>query len=708
MNYQHPLICQEPVAAAPELTCRMPIEAPATAAGEMMYMPAGLQEITCSIAGLPVHVQVMIDAQAASALEQQRQALAAQEGRKPYFDLGHTNEQASFWPEQFFWRDGDKPGIYARGQWTDSGRRAIEGRDYRLFSPVFHVDNPQKRPARVVCNAAAKPNMGGLVNDPAFRNMAPLWGRDAAGAPSQQQNQNNNMTPEELAALRARIQTLEQNVQALTARAATDAAAQNELTARQAELRIAKSELRCAELTADNARLLAAATARNQADARTAVQAAVARGAIPAQDTALQARWEQLITNDPAHASLLAAQAGNPALVAGRVTTAPNGGAAVVVAGTRPAETLKAFGALCARQSGETSLDGKARIAREVTALYARDIAGNREVMEMPLSAADSTDANLGTMTGTLVAMRTIEDYEQQLIAPEFLTTDYSDVPAQFGQTTVTRIVVTPAVISYDPTLGADGRPKGYVVTTPAQTVDAPVKLDQHKAVEIVFDTQQLGSTVRNLFAEQSNLAGYALALNVNNALLANIIVANFPGVAAVAGQTPGTLPAVVNLADFGRGDFATAASGFNPIGVPIPRRYCLMNSLYFGKLSQDPTLTSLAVFQKPEIITGAELPLISKFQPLEAPNLPTTGNLAAFFGHKSALVIQTRLPNDYTTVLPGTAWGNVSVITGKTGLSFLLVQYTDHKGAFAGWRIAMMYGTALGNPKGGKIIKSA
>lgn len=703
-----PLFCSDASTTPNDaVICRALFAAPDSALGEFMYMPGGLQRISPSQGGKAVTVEVMVDRTGAAALESQRLALQAK-GKRPYFDFNHEDRQASFWPEAFFWRDSPAPGIYTRGEWTGSGKAGIEAKDWRQFSPVFFVDDVHAKPAKIICRDDARPNMGGLVNDPAFHSILPFWAKDTAGAHSgDNANTTENemkLTPEQLAALQAKNAKLEQDIAALRAKA-DDASAQAELRIKEAELRAGRAEEQTAALLAKNNSLEASAKTRAEKDAKEAVQAAVARGAIPAKDEALQARWTQLITDNPDHAALLASQSGNPALNGGRVTPSGNG-VAISVTDTRPAEVLRALGELSAKQLSASSIHEKAQIAKDVQALYAKDVYGNKDVQGCPLVAADSTDTNLGTLAGTLVAMRTIEDYEQQLVAPEFLTTDYSDVPGQFNQTTTTRIVVTPAVMGYDATLGADGRPKGYTITTQAQTIDAPVTLNQHKAVEINFSTEQLGGTVRDLFAEQANLAGYALALNVNTALLGNITAANFAGVAA-GGSSPGTQPKVVALDDWGRAEFAIAASAFNPLGVPIPRRCCLMNSSYFGQLSQDPALTSLAVYQKPEIITGAELPPISKFQPLEASYLPTTGKLAAFFMHRSALIIQARIPNDYTQVLPGTSFGNVSVITGKSGLSFLLVQYVDHKGAFAGWRIAIMYGTAPGNKKGGYIIKS-
>jgi hypothetical protein len=698
------------------ILCRASFAAPVVCGPEIMWMPGGIQTITPVGGGIGQPISVLVDRAAASAVEAQRAAIVAG-GRSPYFDLNHEDGPASFRPEAFYWKDEPAPGIYARGEWTPTGRAAVEGKEFREFSPVFHVDNKRAKPARIIDGIAAgrtkSSNMGGLVNDAAFQAITPFFAKDSretpAGASSTQTQTTHTMTEQEIAALQAKnkeleteLTTLKSEQQAIKAKNESDALVAAQIAAKSAEIAANTAKLEAEALKAKNDALEAAEKARREALAEKAVAEAVSRGAIAAKDEAAKTQWKALIVADPANEALLAKQAGNPAVNGGRVT---NPG--VVVVATRPNEVLQALGAIAAKQRTATSMQEKAAIAKEVGAIYAKDVSGNREVLDAPLMAADNTDGNLGILTGTLVSQRTIEDYEQALIPPQFLTTDYSDAPAQFGQTSTTRIVVTPAVEEYDATLDASGYPIGWTISTPAQTVDAPVTLNKHKGVPIVFDANTLASTVRRLFDEQANLAGYALAKDVNDALLALITPTNFPGVAA-SGSSPGTEPEVIQLADFGRAAFSNASAGFGPIGVPVPGRYCLMNSIYKGRLEQDPTLVSLAVFQKPEIIVAGELPPISKFQPLEAPNLPTTNNLAAFFGHKSALVIQTRLPQDYTKILPGASFGNVSVVTGKTGLSILLVEYVNHNGGYAAWRQAIMYGVAKGNPKGGKVIKSA
>jgi len=149
----------------------------------LLYFPAGVHTITPSQGGRPVTVTVKIDQASAQAVERQRQLVAAS-GNKPFFSIQHNTQVAAFWPSKFSWdtrRDANGElvsGVWADGEWSASGREAVEGKDFRSFSPVFFVDgvrNDTDNPAKVVCNPDAKLNFGALENDPAFQKICPLW-----------------------------------------------------------------------------------------------------------------------------------------------------------------------------------------------------------------------------------------------------------------------------------------------------------------------------------------------------------------------------------------------------------------------------------------------------------------------------------------------------------------------------------------------------
>jgi hypothetical protein len=132
--------------------CRMAFDIPATASGEMMFMPAGEHELTPLVNGKPRQIRVAVDPQSATAVEATRVAVLAR-GKRPYFDFNHEDGPASFWPDRFYWGSIDgKQGVITHGEWSASGKAAVEGKEYRQFSPGFDIDNVAGRPARIVTN----------------------------------------------------------------------------------------------------------------------------------------------------------------------------------------------------------------------------------------------------------------------------------------------------------------------------------------------------------------------------------------------------------------------------------------------------------------------------------------------------------------------------------------------------------------------------
>ncbi len=141
---------------------------------EIQYMPPGRHCIRASQGGKPLSVEVAVNAATAATLQTFLAAklTAAAEGRedRPFFDFNHEDREASAWPTEFYWA-GDDPktgGVRARLEWSDAGKRAVEGHTFRRFSPTFHLDAS----GRVT---GSEINMGGLVNRAAFKRIAPLF-----------------------------------------------------------------------------------------------------------------------------------------------------------------------------------------------------------------------------------------------------------------------------------------------------------------------------------------------------------------------------------------------------------------------------------------------------------------------------------------------------------------------------------------------------
>ncbi len=543
--------------------------------------------------------------------------------------------------------------------------------------------------------------------------------RAGADAANQTSTRENHMQ-ETLADLQAKYDKLKADVAGL--QAANKAGNADAIAAKQSQMEVLEARMAAARAEQENADLRNQMKANREAAAEREVDDAVRTGRIAAKDAEGRARWKGLLVADPSN--LVALQAIQPNAALGESFTrgaTAAAGMARLEAREGPARVLKAYAALEAKNTGvhDLSVIGfkqKGDHAREMAALYARDIMPRwNEFRDMPLMAADVTDTNLGTLSGTLVAQRTLQLFKLAFPVISRVFTDFSDTPVQFKQTEATRIVIVPAVQTYSTAADSSGRPQGWVVQSAAQTKDVLITLDEHIGIPIVFDANTLASTIRRLFDEQAPAASYALAKYFVEKIYKLFTLANYNAYAAINGAL---VPAAyasypVGLNDFARSTLAKIAAIFNPNLVPISDRIVLLRSDYYEQLATDPSLvTFFAGQQKPEIVTENALPKLAGFEPIEAPNLGApnvTANLAGMALHKAAVIAKSRLSNDYTQALPGSSYGSVTTITDPDiGISVVLVQYVNHTGGYAEWRIQVMLGAAVGDNRGGLCIVSS
>lgn len=407
--------------------------------------------------------------------------------------------------------------------------------------------------------------------------------------------------------------------------------------------------------------------ARRKADAGALVAAAVARGALAPKDEAIQAKWSSLIEADPSHATLLAALPGRditqPVTPAGEPISAKAG----------PVEVLKAYAA------EKDAAKRGAIYAKDVIPLFQPGFALG------PILAANS----LGSVAGDLIVLRALDLLKLSFPALSGITTDFSAESARQGQAIKTRIVGVPSVVTLDDSTGWS--------SSDATTTDVTVTIGQPKGVQIEYTSTELANTLRDIFGEQVEACHYALGKNMFDALYAVITAANFANATTKA------------LATFTRNDVTAMAKALTGRGVSAMGRTLLLNQDYYEKLGQDSTIVNLAAYSMPGVITQGDLPPVAKFAITEAVNLPGTGNLTGFGFTKDALVLATRVPEDYTRALPGASNGAVSVITNPiTGMSVQKVDFVDHKLAKAYSRIAIAYGVAKGNGSSGQRLISA
>lgn len=586
---------------ADALLCRGACALPATATGEMMYMPGGLQTITPFAGGIDKPIQVMVNKDGAKELEKQRAALTAK-GKRPYFDFEHTDHGASYWPESFYWKDGAEPGIYCRGEWTADGKAGVEGKTWRMFSPVFHVDSKTARPAQLVCRDWASANMGGLVNEAAFKTISPLWAKNAGGAQSTQPNEN--MTPEEIKALQDKIVELQSEItrlkgeqSAAESKGQTNDIVASKLEAKEAQLKASSLELEMGALKAKNGEHETAIKARNLADAKIAVAAAVAIGAIAAKDTESIAHWEKDIAERPEQAAVLAKMGGQQALAPGRISTP-----GVVVLKDSPNQVMKDYGAVLAKNAGlrlsDETRKEKGRLAREAAGIYAKHIKGDEVIIGMPMEdaikAADFSDpnGNVGLLAGSLVLQKSMDMMKYEYPVLKSITSDFSDEPGQLNQTQNTRITMKPAVQTYNPTLGTDGRPLGWTTTSPAQSIDVPVTLTDYIGVPTVFGMSVLASTARKLFEDAAPQAMYAIGGYAVGMLTGLCTTANFNAYAGTSIGTGATTSGSKNIT-FASNAIVYPGQPISGTGIPANSFIVSVTSATAAVINQNATATN-------------------------------------------------------------------------------------------------------------------
>jgi phage I-like protein len=243
---------------------------------DIQYMPPGRHRIRASQGGKPVSVEVAVDAATAAVLQSflASKLAASAEGRedRPFFDFNHEDREAAAWPTEFYWA-GDDPrtgGVRSRLEWSESGKRAVEGRTFRRFSPTFHLDASGHV-------SGSEINMGGLVNRAAFKRIAPLF----AAAPVD--------TATEPMPMQTLISTL-RSLSLVEASATEEADLVTQVSRSVSALKSQVSDLQASIAT----------QARQRAESL--VDAAVRAGRLPAKGTDARGFWVDALLRDEAKA----------------------------------------------------------------------------------------------------------------------------------------------------------------------------------------------------------------------------------------------------------------------------------------------------------------------------------------------------------------------------------------------------------------------
>lgn len=637
----------------------------------IQYMPGGAHEITAKRAGRAVKLSVNVTPAGADRMQASLAALQASSRQRPYFDFDHEGKRASAWPVEFSWREQPEPGIYARVEWSEAGRAAVSGRDYRAFSPTFFVTSSS--PAEV---DGAPMNMGALVNDPAFRDIAPLWARDASGTAGSQEttDRTNNTMPDqttktELAALQAKVAELEADKAELTAQL-EDAESKDALEATRAELDSTVSELK---------KLKEETEARVKRDADAAVASAVARGAIAAKDETTQKRWRDLIIADAANSELLAKL---PSRVqAGRITPGArpvrrDSDVALVRSDMR--DVLRAY------QAAKGNPLERGHIYRaEIDPILAKG-----EVLPFHRLVPVEASNTLGDLVGDIISQRTLALIVSKRPMLRTVVTDFSSEQARYNQVVTTRTVGLPTVQNF-----------GGTVSETAET-DVDVTMDAFKEVRYTFTATEYGGTNRNLVAEHSEAMAVALGNSIVDAAAALVTDANFgttnESVVASASVTYSTVTGI--------------NKGQNNLGVPDTYRAAWVNVDVAEALRNDEVV--MANFNRePQATAYAHWKNIVGYSDIyEFPALPANScNLTGFFFARDAICIVSRIPMNPELIAGAGYPGSLQVVTDPvTGLSVLSNRWIAQDTLAINTRLIVLYGADLGNSTCGWKLVSA
>ena len=656
----------------------------------IMWMPEGTHQIVCKHKDGFAAVTVRVDAAtAATAQKSFSELLEAEAPQKPFCDAFHDHNAATLWPTRFGYEAGR--GVLLDGEPTKYGTEMIEGKTCRTFSPGFYTDakieatgpkrygvKPGQRgsPQNPAAVTGVAFYVGSLVNDPAFKDMEAFFASNAENQPGGTPPKGAAMTEAELAAKKAA-----EEKQAL-------------------EAENARLQKRAEQLEAENKKRADALQAQREAQTEKALQGAIGRGAIPAKDDKALGRYRDLAKSGADVVEIIDALPGRA--LGGRLIQAESGEHSVAVGDIGLKAAGKSFlearglASLKVQEYGSERAFGRAFEAtgaahrifeREIRPLLAKD-PGIR--LGDFLEAADNTDANAGTLTGTLVLQQSLEFLRNILFPVSRISTDMSAAPIKYGETVMTRLRNPLGVQVWDPAQ------KKFVAKSAPSTQDVPVVINQFIAVPIEFTADILGSTMRNLFEEQSEPMAVAIAEYVNAAIIANITAGNFTNA-----------PVTIDLATFAGASLPSIKLALTKAKVPLTGRTLLLLSDAHDKLLEDEAfllrqaIKAIKTGQTNAIAGTSEDYALDVFES----QIMTDGAKLVGFGHgQSALCFASRIPADYSKVwgdLPPT--GVIDLVTDPiSGITMMMARYVLHDSWAADARTALMFGTAPGQTKAG------
>jgi hypothetical protein len=649
-----------------------------TPESDFQWMPGGLSTITATYRGRPITMSVECDADTAAAVQASFDAHVKASPRRPPFGcVEHREEEATFHPKRFEWKEEPEPGVYCSAEWTPLGTRNVRGKIHTSFSPSFTTDADYSKAVCGSCGRKAKScecdgelsfpdgirgsasnpahvtgvshkSVGSLTNWPAFKNILPVRAKQADTQPGDNDGSNINN------------KGLTMKVKLLKARGSHAAGAVADLQDKEAVEAIAAKDAMAFETWEEMETMRTERKAQREQRIKDAVTRAKARKAIaPKDETVLAKHLEQLekgradvdfIVEFIDAMAPLQAETGtlSPGGLSRRVTTrvSENGDpieGRLELVSTDPrdvgSEYLRArepMGNLIRggrlREAAQLSVETSAMIKTHLLPIIAK---GGDVMLKDLVRAADTSDPNsqVGTLATGLILMRNLGYLKNKLGWMPYISTDLRNEPALYGQNILTRYITPPNVLTYVPGVGytsdattisnaaidattgeAATQTSGTRTPSAPSTTDRNVIMNKHKGVEIVFPTSTLGSTMRNLFGEQQGAQFYSLAEQINKDFIIEITNSTWTGVIGNTYSLGGS---------FALPGFIALKSRFTANKMPDVGRFVLLHSFYHDNVLTDSNLVTakaiMALINKDmSAFESGELPMLYGIKPLE------------------------------------------------------------------------------------------
>jgi hypothetical protein len=358
-----------------------------------------------------------------------------------------------------------------------------------------------------------------------------------------------------------------------------------------------------------------------------------------------------------------------------------------------------------------------------------------------------ASNAPLGTLNTGLTLLWNLGNLENQLIMLNDIVTDISNTPVLFNQYARTRYIQVPGVQLKTYTNAWSG--------TTGTDVDVNVLMDTYAGVPITVNNVTLSSTTRQLLNEQKAPQLYGLGEYIIYKLVYCIVngstrIANdghttstktfTPGYTngagghtfSVAGATLATfladLPEAMDESKFPGGDETPGADlqrfawvhGRLYANLASDTNYLLNQSIWGAVAKMGGNLLETGRLERIGNTTIRKSQLMSDQCTTSgsgadggdnamkvAAGTITSATTVGFCGTRNALLFVSRVPLDYTKVMPEVpSTAAVELVTSpKLGITFMVVKYLDHGYENANMRAQLMFGVGVGDERQGMLL---